>query len=64
MIPCCLELNCTQDVFDVLLRFCSDPVVLVADLTEMFSSHHNKAIQTVLPLPVERVSPLETSESL
>ena len=26
-----------QDVFDVLLRFRSDPVALVADLTEMFS---------------------------
>ena len=26
-----------QDVFHVLMRFCSNPVVLVADLTEMFS---------------------------
>ena len=26
-----------QDVFDVLLHFCSNPVALVADLTEMFS---------------------------
>lgn len=26
-----------QDVFDVLLRFRSNPVALVADLTEMFS---------------------------
>ena len=51
-----------QDVFDVLLRFRSDPVALVADLTE--TSHHVKAVQIVLPLPVERVSPLETSESL
>ena len=26
-----------QDVFDVLLRFCSNPIALVADLREMFS---------------------------
>ena len=30
----------------------------------VLTSHHCKGIQTVLPLPVERVSPLETSESL
>ena len=30
----------------------------------VLTSHHGKAIQTVLPLSVERVSPLETSESL
>ena len=66
MIPCCLDLKTKQDVFDLLLRFRSDPVALVADRSDgnVLTSHHGKAIKTVLPLPVEWVSPLETSESL
>ena len=52
-----------QDVFDVLLRFRSNPVALVADLTEMLSQV-TMARQTVPPLPVEGARPLETSRSL